>query len=108
MFRKTLMIGLCLLIAGIIGCSKGSQEVEASYEYESSVTNVFSEVDKKDSWGVGQDLIMYEGKEGDIINQVHGEYRWDGNNGSHSGYLVNTSKVADIVAWVKGLFNKGE
>lgn len=106
--RKLLMIGLCLIVAGIIGCSKGSQEVEASYEYESEVTNVFNTEQKRNSWGLGKDLIIHEGKEGAVINQVHGEYRWDGNNGSHSGYLVSTTKVADFVSWVKGLFNRGE
>jgi len=33
------MIGLCLVVAGIIGCSKGSQEVEA-YESVTNITNV--------------------------------------------------------------------
>ena len=107
--KKFLMIGLCLVVAAFIGCSKGSQEVEASYEYRSEVTNitnVFNELEKKDSWGLGQDLIIHEGKKGSLVNQIHGEYRWDGNNGSHSGYLVNTSKLVDIVSWIKGLFNR--
>ena len=36
--KKVFMIGLCLVVAGIIGYSKGSQEVEAYYEQ--SVTNI--------------------------------------------------------------------
>ncbi len=41
--RKLFMIGLCLAVAGIIGCSKGSQEVEAYYEQSvTNITNVFA------------------------------------------------------------------
>ena len=35
--KKLFMIGLCLVVAGIIGCSKGSQEVEASV---TNITNI--------------------------------------------------------------------
>ena len=62
--------------------------------------------EKEAELGVGVDLIVYEGKEGQILNKVTGEYRYDVNNEDHKGYVVATSKLADIWSTVKGVFTK--
>jgi len=63
---------------------------------------------QQDEWGVGTDVIIHEGKDGEILNKVTGEYKFDMNNNEHKGYLVATTKLADIWNKITGLFNRGE
>ena len=81
---------------GIIGCS---QEVEA---HSTTIINQLED-DKDIELGLGADLILLEGKDGDLLNKVTTEYKYDFNNDdNHSVYLVGTIKLADIVAKIKG------
>ena len=64
------------------------------------------EAEEENEWGVGTDVILHEGADGEILNKVTGEYKFDMNNNEHKGYLVATTKLADIWDKVKGLFNR--
>jgi len=72
--------------------------------------NITNSLNDKNEYGVGADIILHEGAEGELLNKAHTEYRFDWNNdeGNHKVYLVGTSKLADIWAKAKALFNKGE
>ena len=101
------MLFIVLACAIFAGCS---QEAEASRRGRcdrSEASCVTCEKDG-DEWGVGTDLVLYEGKDGQIINKVTGEYRFDMNNNDHKGYAVVTSKLSDIAEKIKSLFNKEE
>jgi len=56
--------------------------------------------------GVGADVILYEGEEGDLLNQAHGEYRYDWQNGDSKVYAVATTKLVDVKDHVKALWKK--
>jgi len=105
--KKLFMICLCLAVAGIIGCSKGSQEAEASHWKKATILDHEAQGNE---YGVGTDVILHEGEDGEILNKVTAEYRYDWNNevGNHKAYVVATTKLADIWAKLKGLLNKGE
>ena len=64
--------------------------------------------DIENEYGVGTDIIIHEGKDGQVINQVHAEYRYDFEADNHKTYVVATSKLSDIWAKVKSIFNRGE
>jgi hypothetical protein len=56
--------------------------------------------------GIGLDVVVHEGKDGEIVNKVTLENKFDWNNGEQSHYAVVTTKLADVVDKVKSLFNK--
>jgi hypothetical protein len=99
-----------LIVVGLMGFVGTAEAGGSSCEgYKGKLLNRCHNVvhpDHPDEWGIGTDVILHEGKEGDVINQVHGEYRWDANNGAHKGYLVSTSKLADVWAKLKALVNR--
>lgn len=64
--------------------------------------------DKDAEIGVGVDVIVHEGKEGEVLNKVTVEYKYDINNDDHKTYAVATTKLSDVWAKVKSIFNRGE
>jgi len=64
--------------------------------------------DKDAEIGVGVDVVVHEGKEESVLNKVTVEYKYDINNEDHKTYVVATTKLSDVWAKVKNLFNRGE
>lgn len=58
--------------------------------------------------GVKLEVVLYEGDEGDILNEVVAQYSNDWNNGNDGYYVKLSTKLSDIIDSVKGLFNKDE
>jgi len=108
--KKLFMIVLCLAVAGVIGCSKGSQEVSAG-EYSSSCEGYKGKLlnrcvghpdnSREDPAGVGADVLIHETEHLDLV----AEYKYDVNNEEHSIFGVFKTKKS-IVEYVKALFNR--
>jgi len=65
--------------------------------------------DEKDAEiGVGVDVVVYEGDEGELLNKATVEYKYDINNDDHATYAVVTTKLSDVWAKVKSIFDRGE
>ena len=63
--------------------------------------------ERRNPLGVGADVILHEGSEGELLNKVHGEYRWDWQNDEHSVFAIVTTKLEDVWGAIKGLVNRG-
>jgi len=108
--KKLLLVSLLALAVCFIGLAKA----EASGNWDPCSSHIGSKIwnsciakeKRRNEVGVGGDLIVYEGQDGDLLNQVHGEYRYDWQNGEHKTYAVATSKLADIKDHAKNLWDK--
>jgi hypothetical protein len=105
---------ILIAVALISGCSQEAEAGEKSCDsgWWSKVANECvthpSPKERRNEVGVGADVILHEGEEGEVLNQVHAEYRYDWQNGEHKAYAVATTKLSDIWAKVKSLFKKEE
>jgi hypothetical protein len=113
--RKLSIIVVCLAVGLVIGCSKGTQEVEASNPCESKyLAPIFNEcsphtVDTDtihhdhmdDPLGVGADVLIHETKHVDLV----GEYRYDFENELHSAFAVFRTKTS-LVNIIKSLLSR--
>ena len=89
-----------LFIAALIAGCGGAAE---AHEYAAKDHSHYSDSDDVEL-GLGMDLILHEGEDGDLLNQLTAEYKYDFNNDdSSSFYLVGKIKLADIVSKIKGL-----
>jgi len=112
--KKFLMIGLCLLVAGIIGCSKGSQEVEANERSFKKHINSSSEVKSRVAAGIGGDIDLWKEDGFDIVQETR--YDLNSGDGTWKKSNLSTFTVVDVkteegilqTAWnkLKSLFNK--
>jgi len=50
--------------------------------------------------GVGTDIVLYEGKYGDVLNKVTVEYKYNWEQTEHSVFTVATFKLVDLVNFV--------
>jgi hypothetical protein len=110
-FVLMLILAVCFIVVGKAE-ARGNWDPCSSH-IGSKIWNSCIEIEKRrNEIGVGVDVIVYEGEEGDLLNKVTGEYKYDWQNGEHSAYAVATTKLSDIKAHVKELwgkiFNKGE
>lgn len=111
--KRWLIVLVLVGLVGLVGCA-GEAEARGDVcdSFLSSVLNECHKVahptaDKVSAeLGVGLDLILYEGKEGQLLNKVTGEYRYDINNSTHQSYAVATSKLTDIWTAIKSLFGR--
>ena len=106
--KKVFLIALLVLSVGIIGCDKAEASGSwdpCSSKYGSQIWNSCIE-DRRNEVGVGTDIVLYEGKDGEVLNRLTVEYRYDWANGENKTYLFATSKLADILAAAKGLINR--
>ncbi len=124
--RKVFMIGLCLLVAGIIGCSKGSQEVEASggdacSSYLGYVLNKCdphpAQYKRRNQVGAGVDLLLWKNEKVEVNQQTRLDWNNGLSNGGLSTYTVVEPQLEEGVLQTAGkkikglwnkLFNKGE
>ena len=87
------VLAICLLI--------GCLTAPTAYAHSTTIINVDNE--RRTELGVGMDLILHEGKEGELINKVTAEGKYDWQNGDAGIYAVVTTKLSDIVDKIKGL-----
>jgi len=112
--KKVLLTAAMIFVAGNVYAS-GS--LDCDNHFANKILNkcvvhpkvVHPTQDKRETAvGAGVDVILHEGKDGDVLNKVAGEYRYDVNNSEHSAYVVATTKLSDIWAKLKSIFNKEE
>jgi len=102
---KRVLIVVCLLLIS----SSAYANLSCEGPFGSILNKCVETVEKERSEvGVGGDLIFYEGNDGDVLNQVTAEYRYDWQNGNQSTYLVATAKIVDVIDNIKSIFNKEE
>ena len=112
--KKVFMIALCLAVAGLYGCSKGSQEVSASeWRFKKHINEEVTQQDEKIEAGVGIDVPLY--KSGKLIVDQENKLNLNGgaiDAGDFSTYTVFKPQMDEGIlqtAWKKitGLFKKG-
>jgi uncharacterized protein YcnI len=111
--RKVLIMAVCLLIVCAFTATAYAGEYEKSCDegWWSKVANecvTHPTSKRRNEVGAGVDVIRHESKDGEILNKVTGEYKYDWQNGEHKSYVVATTKLEDIWAKVKSIFNKDD
>lgn len=62
--------------------------------------------ERRNPVGLGADVVLFEGAEGEVLDQVHTEYRWDFQNDEHSVFAVATTKLEDVWNAVQRLWGR--
>jgi hypothetical protein len=115
MKKSTLGIIILCLIFSTTAYAGGEKSCESGFwskilnECSPHTVDTDTHRDEKDAEiGVGVDVIVHEGEDGEVLNKVAVEYKYDINNDDHKTYAVATTKLSDVWAKVKSIFKKGE
>jgi hypothetical protein len=119
--RKLFLVGICLIAIGIIGCSKGSQEVEAGEidcdskfgQYVLNKCDPHPKAEEKIEAGVGVDVALYKSEKLHVDQE--NKLNLNGgaiDEGDFSTYTVFKPQLEEGIlqtAWkkLKALFNRG-